>query len=130
MKAHFILYVSDQPKSSAFYCRVLGLNPTLDVEGMTEFHLNDGAILGLMPEAGIKQLLGDVIRDPALGRGIPRAELYLRVEEPQSHYQRALAAGAKPLSPLALRDWGDEAAYCEDLDGHILVFAKRHQSGA
>jgi catechol 2,3-dioxygenase-like lactoylglutathione lyase family enzyme len=125
MKAHFILYVSHQSKSSAFYRNVLGQEPTLDVDGMTEFALNDGAVLGLMPETGIKRLLGDALTDPRLGQDIPRAELYLLVDEPQSYYERALACGAKTLSPLELRDWGDQVAYCEDMDGYVLAFAKR-----
>jgi catechol 2,3-dioxygenase-like lactoylglutathione lyase family enzyme len=125
MKAHFIFYVRDQPRSSDFYRNVLDHNPALEAEGMTEFILNDGTVLGLMPEMGIKRLLGDAICDPALGPGIPRAELYLIVEEPQLFYQRALAIGAKSLSPLQLRNWGDTVAYCEDPDGHILAFAKR-----
>jgi hypothetical protein len=29
------------------------------------------------------------------------------------------------LSPLALRDWGDEAAYFSDPDGHVVVVARR-----
>lgn len=125
MKAHIILYVKDQQKSSTFYRAVLNQNPALNVEGMTEFNLNEGAILGLMPEKRIKHLLGDAIQDPAAAKGIPRAELYLMVDKPQIFYQRAVAAGAKALSPLELRSWGDAAAYCEDLDGHILAFAAR-----
>lgn len=125
MKSHFILYVSDQRKSSVFYQNVLDQEPTLDVDGMTEFTLNDGAVLGLMPEAGIKRLLGEIIKDPKDGRGVPRAELYLLVDEPQSYYERALANGARALSPLKKRTWGDLASYCEDPDGHILAFAKR-----
>ncbi|MFT3892167.1 MAG: VOC family protein [Anaerolineales bacterium] len=125
MKAHFILYVSDQTKSCAFYRNVLGQEPALDVDGMTEFTLNDGAVLGLMPEKGIKRLLGEAISDPSMEQGAPRAELYLLVDEPQSYYERALATGARELSPLVLRDWGDQVAYCEDMDGHVLAFAKR-----
>jgi catechol 2,3-dioxygenase-like lactoylglutathione lyase family enzyme len=41
--AHFILYVADQAASAAFYTRVLGASPTLDVPGMTEFALGAGA---------------------------------------------------------------------------------------
>lgn len=125
MKTHFILYVSDQSKSSAFYRNVLAQEPTLDVDGMTEFTLNEGGVLGLMPEAGVKRLLGEIIKDPKEGRGVPRAELYLLVDEPQSYYERALANGAKALSPLEKRTWGDLVSYCEDPDGHILAFAKR-----
>jgi len=125
LKAHFILYVNDQARSAAFYRSVLDQEPTLDVDGMTEFILNDGVVLGLMPETGIRRLLGDAIADPAWGQGIPRAEIYLLVDDPQSYYERALTEGANSLSPLALRDWGDHVAYCEDFDGHILAFAKR-----
>ncbi len=77
----FVLYVADQARSAAFYAAVLGREPRLDVPGMTEFDLPGGGALGLMPEAGIKRLLGDALPDPASARGVPRAELYLRVED-------------------------------------------------
>ncbi len=35
----FILYVSDQQVSRDFYAAGLGLEPVLDVPGMTEFNL-------------------------------------------------------------------------------------------
>jgi len=121
--AHFILYVLDQAGAAAFYRAVLARAPRLDVPGMTEFEVG-GAVLGLMPEAGIKRLLGVALPDPSSARGIPRAELYLLVPDPAAHHGRALAAGARELSPLAPRDWGHEAAYCLDLDGHVLAFAR------
>lgn len=124
MKAHFIFYVADQAASAAFYAAVLGKGPDLDVPGMTEFHLDEGAVLGLMPEAGIKRLLGDGFADPATANGIPRAELYLLTDDPEAFHRRALAEGARELSPLTLRDGGDEAAYCLDPDGHVLSFAR------
>ncbi len=45
MRAHFILYVADQKRSTAFYEEVLGMAPSLSVPGMTEFTLDGGAIL-------------------------------------------------------------------------------------
>ena len=125
MRAHFILYVADQAASARFYEKVLGQKPALDVPGMTEFHLNDGCVLGLMPAAGIKRLLPK-LPDPA-GR-VPRAELYLLVEDPASFHKRALENGAKELSPLAKRDWGHEAAYSLDPNGHVLAFARKTKS--
>lgn len=122
--AHFILYVTDQAASARFYEHVLGVRPRLDVPGMTEFPLPGGAVLGLMPSAGIKRLLGDALPDPDGARGFPRAELYLLVDDPASLLARALAEGARELSPLAPRDWGHEAAYCLDPDGHVLAFAR------
>lgn len=124
MKAHLIFYVSDQKASAAFYARVLAAAPRLDVPGMTEFDLGPGAVLGLMPAAGIKRLLGDKLPDPASASGVPRAELYLLIEDPAAYHRRALENGAKELNPLAPRDWGHEAAYSLDPDGHVLAFAR------
>ena len=124
-QAEFILYVADQAKAAAFWSAVLGHSPALNVPGMTEFALNDGAVLGLMPEHGIRALLGTALPDPAQARGIPRSELYLLVDDPAAYHARALAAGALELSPLTGRSWGDLAAYCLDPDGHAIAFASR-----
>lgn len=122
-RAHFILFVADQARSTSFYARVLGRPPDLDVPGMTEFPLPGGAVLGLMPEAGIRRLLGDGFPDPARARGIPRGELYLIVDDPAAYHRRALEAGARETSPLLPRDWGHRAGYSLDPDGHGLAFA-------
>jgi lactoylglutathione lyase len=119
-----ILYVADQLRSRDFYEKAFGISPTLDVPGMTELVIGD-MTLGLMPEKGIAKILGDTIAHPETGSGIPRCELYLYVDDPREQYEKALAAGAKGLSPPAARDWGDEAAYCADPDGHILAFARK-----
>ncbi len=124
MKINFILYVSDQAKSREFYAIALGKAPRLDVPGMTEFELAEGCVLGLMPGKGIKRLL-PAMPDPETGRGIPRAEVYLTVPDPAVYHMRALAAGARELSPLGPRDWGDSAAYSLDPDGHVLAFASK-----
>lgn len=123
MKTHFILYVSDQNKSGEFYSAVLVEKPTLDVPGMTEFKLGPETVLGLMPEASASRLLGSEIV-PQYSSGVPRAELYLIVEDPAAYHARALAAGALEISPLSKRDWGHEAAYSLDISGHVLAFAR------
>jgi catechol 2,3-dioxygenase-like lactoylglutathione lyase family enzyme len=123
--AHFILYVADQQASTRFYRAVLNCEPRLDVPGMTEFELSGGAVLGLMPAAGIKRLLGDRLPDPIVAAGIPRAELYLVVSDPENYHSRALESGAKELSPLQFRDWGHEVAYGLDLDSHVIAFARK-----
>jgi uncharacterized protein len=128
LQTHFILYVRDQARARDFYQCVLGLSPQLDVAGMTEFALSSGATLGLMPEENIKRLLVDALPDPALAHGVPRAELYLLVAEPQAFHVRAIGAGARELSPLQLRTWGHVVAYSLDLDGHVLAFASAQAS--
>lgn len=129
MRAHFILYVADQRRSAAFYGAVLGQPPTLDVPGMSEFRLSDGATLGLMPEEGIARLLGAAIRHPSAAGGAPRAELYLVVADAVAVHARTIAAGARELSPVAPRDWGDLVGYSLDPDGHVLAIASSPGGG-
>ncbi|MFA6238082.1 MAG: VOC family protein [Bacteriovorax sp.] len=123
MIVHTILYVADQKRSAELYRELLGLEPILDVPGMTEFKLSDNHILGLMPEKGIKKLLGEKLPDPTKGSGIPRAELYFRVKDPEAYLKRAWELKLFELSPLLPRDWGASAGYVLDFDGHVLAFS-------
>lgn len=123
-RAIFILYVADQARSRDFYRAALAVEPALDVPGMTEFPLPGGAALGLMPEAGIRRLLGAALPDPATAGGAPRAELYVRVEEAEAAHARALAAGGREVSEVSRRDWGDAVGYLLDPDGHVVAFAR------
>ena len=122
-RVHFNIYVADQTRSRVFYASVLALKPTLDVPGMTEFPLPGGTILGLAPERDIAMLFGSNAPNPSLAHGIPRAEIYLLVSDPAALHARALAAGARELSPLLPRSWGHLAAYSLDPDGHVLAVA-------
>lgn len=124
MKAMFIFFVAAQQKTTDFYAKVLALEPTLFVPGMTKFVLSDGSELGFMLNHGIKRLLGEKLPDPAQASGIPRSEIYLMVDDPQAYHTRALENGAQEIQSLQLMDWGDSAAYSQDPDGHLLVFAK------
>lgn len=123
--SHLIFFVKDQQKSAVYYSSVLNMKPRLDVPGMTEFDLGSGTVLGLMPEQGIKNLLGDAIEDPASANGVPRSELYLQVDDARSYHQRSVENGGIALSALELRNWGDQVAYSSDPDGHILAFAEK-----
>lgn len=123
-RADVILYVADQQASAAFYRALLGRAPVLDVPGMTEFLLADRCKLGLMPAAGIARLLGDAVPHPDTGAGIPRCELYLQTPDARASFERAIAAGAHPVSAPKARDWGDVVGYVADPDGHVLAFAQ------
>jgi catechol 2,3-dioxygenase-like lactoylglutathione lyase family enzyme len=120
-----ILYVSDQQKSRDFYSAILQKQPCLDVPGMTEFILADNLKLGLMPEDGIAKILLDKTPHPGAGNGIPRCELYIHTDSLEETYNIAKAAGAKEISKIQDRDWGDIVGYVSDFDGHIIAFAKR-----
>lgn len=125
MICHFILYVRDQDVSTRFYQQVLAQPPILNVPGMTEFRLSNGCVLGLMPEKGIQRLLGNAIQNPEKANGVPRAELYLIVPDPENFMRRCEDAGGRLLSRFELRNWGDRAGYFSDPDGHVVAFASR-----
>ena len=119
-----ILYVADQQKSRDFYSAILQKKPDLDVPGMTEFNLTEGFKLGLMPEKGIVKILLDKTPHPETGNGIPRCELYILLDNIEEAYKIGLKAGAKEISKIQDREWGDTVGYLADLDGHIIAFAK------
>ncbi len=124
---HFetILYVADQELSCKFYQNLLRCKPTLHVKGMTEFQLFGNCTLGLMPNAGIAKILTEKVPHPDKGINIPRCELYLRVNDVQFEYDHAVKSGAKLISAIADRNWGDKVCYFADLDGHIIAFAEK-----
>lgn len=121
----FIIYVADQQKSRDFYKNLFNIEPTLDVPGMTEFNLSINCKLGIMPEAGIAKILGDKTLHPSKGNGIPRCELYLKVENASNYFNRGLVLGGKAISPIQKRDWGDTVGYLADIDGHIIAIVEK-----
>lgn len=121
----FILYVSNQEKSRNFYQILLQQNPSLDVPGMTEFTLNEFVKIGLMPNDGIAKIITPTLPHPASGNGIPRCELYLQVGDIETRFEEAKKAGAKEVSPIAFRDWGDYVGYLADFDGHVIALATK-----
>ena len=122
-----ILYVRDQQASAAFYRKIFRKEADLDVPGMTEFILAENVKLGLMPNHGIARILGVKVPHPDEGSGIPRCELYLYADDLSFEYENALKAGARSLSPPALRDWGDTVCYLADPDGHVIAFAEKQR---
>lgn len=120
-----ILYVNDQQVSTEFYQKIFRNPPDLNVPGITEFIIAKNCKLGLMPSKGIAKILSDKTPHPDEGNGIPRCELYFYVDDIEHEFSNALKSGAKLISPISERNWGDLACYFSDMDGHIIAFAKR-----
>jgi len=120
-----ILYVKDQQISADFYTKLFRQNPDLNVPGMTEFILAENCKLGLMTNKGIAKILSDKMLHPDHGNGIPRCELYLYVENIKLEFDNATKIGAKLISPIEERDWGDKVCYFTDIDGHVIAFAEK-----
>ena len=120
-----ILYVSNQQKSTEFYQRIFRKNADLNVPGMTEFVIAENFMIGLMPNSSISKILADKLPHPELGNGIPRCELYFHVENIELEFRNAIENGAKLISSIENRDWGDKVCYFADLDGHVIAFAQK-----
>lgn len=121
----FILYVKNQEQSKNFYKVLLNKEPVLDVPGMTEFLLEENCKLGLMPEEGIAKILEDKVPHPSKGSGVPRCELYLVFDNASEIFARTINAGAKEISPIEKRNWGDSAGYVSDIDGHVIAIVQK-----
>lgn len=120
-----ILYVNDQQVSTDFYSKLFRQNPDLNVPGMTEFKLAENYKLGIMPNKGIAKILSNRMPHPDEGNGIPRCELYFYVENIELEFDNATKIGAKLISKIEDRDWGDKVCYFADIDGHIIAFAEK-----
>lgn len=120
-----ILFVNDQESSCQFYQNIFRHEADLNVPGMTEFNLSNNCKVGLMPNSGIAKILANNTPHPETGYGIPRCELYLYVDDIQFEFDNACKCGAKIISPVMDRDWGDKVCYFSDPDGHIIAFAEK-----
>lgn len=118
-----ILAVRDVRVSAAFYAAAFGWNRVVDAPVYAEFALPGGQRFGVYDRDGFARNTGALPCPVPAGATSP-AEVYLHVDgDLAAAVDRALAAGARVLSPLAPRDWGDDAAYLADPDGHVLVLA-------
>lgn len=120
-----ILFVENKDISTEFYRKLFRTEPSLNVPGMTEFTISEFCKIGLMPNNGIATIINDTLPHPSRGIGIPKCELYLLVKDVEFEYAHAISCGAKEVSSLQLRDWGDRACYFSDPDGHIIAFAEK-----
>lgn len=121
-----ILAVADLERSAAFYRAAFGWPARVDVPVYVEFELPDGRGLGVYKREAFALNTGEAPQLPGSG-SISGAELYFRCDDLPDAIVRVQAAGARCLSPAAIRGWGDEAAYFADPDGNVLVLARPAQ---
>ena len=121
-----VLAVRDPARSAAFYQAAFGWTLAVEVPVYRELVLPGGMRLGLYEQGGFGVTTTAAPTMPEDG-AIGPAELYLYPDDPEA--LEALVAtveacGARLLSPLAPRTWGDEVAYLADPDGHVLALAR------
>ena len=72
----------------------------------------------------LQKIIGGKAPHPNRGTGIPRCELYLKVNGAIDYMTRGRELGGKEIDELRIRDWGDKVGYISDLDGHIIAFVE------
>jgi predicted enzyme related to lactoylglutathione lyase len=98
-------------RSREFYEVVLGVDADDTVPSRVYFHCGD-VIVAVIDWA--VEPLGPFQSTPE--------NLYFATDDLDAAYQRANDAGARQLTPIELRPWGERSFYCADPDGNRLCF--------
>lgn len=118
-----ILAVTDLRRSLPFYEAAFGWKPIVQVPVYVEFELPRGMRVGLYAREAFERNTGTPAGSPLPAR-TTSTELYFFPDNLLQAISDLRSAGATELSPLAAREWGDEAAYFSDPDGNVLVVAR------
>lgn len=118
-----IFAVSDVARAAALYEEAFGWrrNTAIDYRNYVEL-LVDGGALGLYERAAYGEEVGAKAA-PIPDEAVAPSYLYVRVEDVDGVAARLAAAGARPLSPLSERAWGERAAWFADPDGNVVAVA-------
>lgn len=119
-----ILAVSELEVAAAFYRAAFGWPLRVEAPVYREFELPGGGRFGLYQQEGYERNLQHPVAS------VRSAELYFSCADPASEAERLLALGARLVSPLAPRPWGDEVVYLADPDGYVLALARENRSSS
>lgn len=118
-----VLAVSDMRRSLTFYQSVFDWKIRIEKKGYVEFELPGGRGLALSARESFEVVTGSVPHEID-DNNTSGTQVYLRCEEMPKVIARLHSVGARLLSGVKERDWGDEAGYFADPDGHVLVIAR------
>jgi catechol 2,3-dioxygenase-like lactoylglutathione lyase family enzyme len=118
-----ILAVHDLARARRFYEEAFAWPRTVEVPVYVEHALPGGSRLGLYERMAFARNTGRPPVPTPPGE-IGATELYFHVDDLEAAVARLEAAGARTLSAVAARPWGDDAAYFADPDGNVLVVAR------
>ncbi|MHC4821316.1 MAG: VOC family protein [Planctomycetota bacterium] len=118
-----VIAVSDVERSARFYEQAFGWKRGADFPVYVEFRTPEGRGVGLYERETYATHTGGAPTVPPPG-GVSPVELYLWCDDAHAAVDRALGAGARLLSAVAPRNWGDETGYVADPDGTVIALAK------
>ncbi|MBI5851453.1 MAG: VOC family protein [Planctomycetes bacterium] len=119
---HPCLTYDDAPAAIEWLCKVFGFETRLVVPGPngtvrhSELSLGTGVVMVGSPRPEANRF------GPRGGKGSV-ATLSVCVADPDAHHARAVAAGARVVSPLRDEEHGARGYGAEDLEGHQWYFS-------
>lgn len=115
-----VIYVADLAAAVNFYRRALGWEPRYYDEpaGFAELGA-DGRLSLAADRAGELMMPGAYNQH---GKRVSAVEVAFFSDDVPAAYERAVAAGASPLTPPRVMPWGQTVAYAQSPEGTILGF--------
>lgn len=119
-----VLACADVERAKAFYREAFGWSAAVDIPSIyAELLVSPEARVALYDRAYYERNTGEPSA-PAPLRGTTSCELYLSVADPRAALDRVVRAGGRLLSPVARRNWGDDAGYAADPEGNVVAVAR------
>jgi lactoylglutathione lyase len=118
-----ILAVKDINRSVAFYSEAFGWSVSIHTKRYVEFGLPGGRGLALCRRNAFTHETGAVVPESSTD-ATSGVQVYLRCDDLPRVIARLHTAGARALSKVRERDWGEEVAYFADPDGHVIAVAR------
>jgi uncharacterized glyoxalase superfamily protein PhnB len=119
---HPCLAYEDAPAAIDWLCRAFGFSKRFVVPGLdgriehAELSLGTGVVMLSSPNAELQWT------SPRGHVGSASHALSVYVADPDAHFQRALAAGARMIRPLQDEEYGARGYMAEDPEGHRWYF--------
>jgi predicted enzyme related to lactoylglutathione lyase len=128
MLAIVILAVADLERSARFYDSAFGWKRAVTVPVYIEYFVPGGSRVAIYQRDAFAVNTG--LAPIACPEGATAsAELYFRIGDLEAAIGRIERAGGRLLSARAAREWGDDAAYFADPDGHVIAVARETEEG-
>lgn len=118
-----LLAVEHVERAATFYRAAFGWETSIDLPVIVDFQVPGGGSLSVYKREGFNRNT-ESESVSAAGDQTSGTELYFHCDDLEAAIERIEAAGARSLSPLSERGWGDEAAYFADPDGNVIALAR------
>ena len=113
-----IMYVDNVAETLEFYERAFGLQRLFLHEGGDYGELSTGDTKLAFSSTALMRQLG---KNPAKPEpDAPVFEIAFETDDVAGAYEKALAAGAKPVQSVREEPWGQTTSYVHDLNGYLV----------